>query len=137
MVVGHEADAVHASLTDRGIRVQPDSTAGIVRQLDSAPPDRAIRLVINPAYTSGQLSSLLAGLNAIDGPHVRAMLMTLVDVPAASPATIRRVIDRYLETNAAVVRPIRGVVGERRALAELDGCAWEIPDVMGAHSRRA
>jgi molybdenum cofactor cytidylyltransferase len=36
------------------------------------------------------------------------MLMTLVDVPAASPATIRRVIDRYLETGAPVVRPVRG-----------------------------
>jgi molybdenum cofactor cytidylyltransferase len=88
IVVGHEADAVRASLVDRGIR--------------------AIRLVVNPAYESGQLSSLLAGLNAIDGAAVRAILMTLVDVPAASPATIRRVIDRYLETGAPVVRPVRG-----------------------------
>jgi nicotine blue oxidoreductase len=88
VVVGHEADAVRASLLDRDLR--------------------GIRLVVNPAYESGQLSSLLAGLNAIDGSDVRAMLMTLVDVPAASPATIRRVIDRYLETGAPVVRPVRG-----------------------------
>jgi molybdenum cofactor cytidylyltransferase len=88
VVVGHDADAVRGSLVDRGVR--------------------AIRLVVNPAYESGQLSSLLAGLNAIDGADVRAMLMTLVDVPAASPATIRRVIDRYLETGAPVVRPVRG-----------------------------
>jgi molybdenum cofactor cytidylyltransferase len=93
VVVGHEADAVRASLIDRGIR--PDV-------------DRAVRVVVNPAYESGQLSSLLAGLNAIDAPGVRAMLMTLVDVPAASAATIRRVIDRYHETNAPVVRPVRG-----------------------------
>lgn len=95
IVVGHEADAVRASLLGRGIRLRPDA-------------ERGIRLVVNPAYESGQLSSLLAGLNAIDGPDVRAMLMTLVDVPAASPATIRRVIDRYFETGAPVVRPIRG-----------------------------
>lgn len=95
IVVGHEADAVRASLTGRGIRLRPDA-------------ERGIRLVVNPAYESGQLSSLLAGLNAIDGPDVRAMLMTLVDVPAASPATIRRVIDRYFETGAPVVRPVRG-----------------------------
>ncbi|HEY7169459.1 MAG TPA: nucleotidyltransferase family protein [Vicinamibacterales bacterium] len=95
IVVGHEADAVRASLLGRGIRLRPDA-------------ERGIRLVVNPAYESGQLSSLLAGLNAIDGPDVRAMLMTLVDVPAASPATIRRVIDRYFETGAPVVRPVRG-----------------------------
>jgi len=53
------------------------------------------------------------------------MLMTLVDVPAASAATIRRVIDRYHETNAAVVRPIRGhehghpVLIDRRLFDEL------------------
>jgi molybdenum cofactor cytidylyltransferase len=117
IVVGHEAEAVRVSLIDRGIRpvegrLQPDS-------------DRAIRLVVNPAYESGQLSSLLAGLNAIDGPDVPAMLMTLVDVPAASPVTIRRVIDRYLETKAPVVRPVRGdehghpVLIDRRLFDEL------------------
>jgi molybdenum cofactor cytidylyltransferase len=98
VVVGHEADAVRASLIARGIPLQPGS----------APHDRGVRLVVNPAYQSGQLSSLLAGLSAIDGPDVRAMLMTLVDVPAASPSTIRRVVDRYVETNAPIVRPVRG-----------------------------
>jgi len=98
VVVGHEADAVRASLIDRGVRLQPDSV----------PHDRGVRLVVNPAYESGQLSSLLAGLEAIDRPDVSAMLMTLVDVPAASASTIRRVVDRYLETNALIVRPVRG-----------------------------
>jgi molybdenum cofactor cytidylyltransferase len=115
VVVGHEADAVRASLIDRGIRLQPVSD----------PHDRGVRLVVNPAYESGQLSSLLAGLNAIDGPDVRAMLMTLVDVPAASASTIRRVVDRYVETNAPVVRPVRGgehghpVLIDRRLFDEL------------------
>jgi len=115
VVVGHEADAVRASLIDRGIRLQPVSD----------PHDRGVRLVVNPTYESGQLSSLLAGLNAIDGPDVRAMLMTLVDVPAASASTIRRVVDRYVETNAPIVRPVRGgehghpVLIDRRLFDEL------------------
>src|SRR3954451_11230381 len=115
VVVGHEADAVRASLIDRGIRLQPGSD----------PHHRGVRLVVNPAYESGQLSSLLAGLSAIDGPDVRAMLMTLVDVPAASASTIRRVVDRYVETNAPIVRPVRGdehghpVLIDRRLFDEL------------------
>lgn len=109
IVVGHEADAVRASLLEHGVE----------------PFDRGIRLVVNPGYESGQLSSLLAGLNAVDGPGVRAMLITLVDVPAVSAATIRRVIDRYRETNAPVVRPVRGdehghpVLIDRRLFDEL------------------
>jgi molybdenum cofactor cytidylyltransferase len=140
IVVGHEADAVRASLIDRAIRPLEVSAAGSLgaRSRSETPdavsgeiggrlqePDRTIRLVVNPIYQSGQLSSLLAGLNAIDGPDVRAMLMTLVDVPAASPSTIRRVIDRYVETEAPVVRPVRGdehghpVLIDRRLFAAL------------------
>jgi molybdenum cofactor cytidylyltransferase len=115
VVVGHEADAVRASLIDRGIRLQPVSDSH----------DGGVRMVVNPAYESGQLSSLLAGLSAIDGPDVRAMLMTLVDVPAASASTIRRVVERYVETNAPIVRPVRGdehghpVLIDRRLFDEL------------------
>jgi molybdenum cofactor cytidylyltransferase len=120
VVVGHDAEAVRRSLLERRIRIEADSNEGM-------PPgsNRGIRLVVNPAYQSGQLSSLIAGLNAIDSPGVRAMLMTLVDVPAASSATIRRVIDRYLESNAPVVRPVHGdqhghpVLIDRRLFDEL------------------
>jgi molybdenum cofactor cytidylyltransferase len=87
VVLGHEADAVAAKLIESGV---------------------AARFVINEAYATGQLSSVLRGLNAIDRPGVRAMLLTLVDVPLVSPATIRAVIDRYKATHAPIVRPIRG-----------------------------
>jgi molybdenum cofactor cytidylyltransferase len=87
VVLGHEADAVAAKLIERGV---------------------AARFVVNDAYQTGQLSSVLRGLNAIDRPGVRAMLLTLVDVPLVSPATIRAVIDRYKATNAPIVRPVRG-----------------------------
>ena len=66
------------------------------------------RIVVNEGYESGQFSSLLAGLRAVDRPGVRAMLLTLVDVPLVGASTIRSVLDRYRETGAPVVRPIRG-----------------------------
>jgi molybdenum cofactor cytidylyltransferase len=87
VVLGHEADAVAARLLESGLPV---------------------RLVVNDAYQTGQLSSVLRGLNAIDRPGVRAMLLTLVDVPLVSPSTIRAVIDRYHATHAPIVRPVRG-----------------------------
>ena len=87
VVLGHEADAVAAKLVESGV---------------------AARFVVNEAYETGQLSSVLRGLNAIDRPGVRAMLLTLVDVPLVSSATIRAVVDRYKATSAPIVRPVRG-----------------------------
>lgn len=66
------------------------------------------RFAFNAAYEQGQLSSLLAGLAVVDRPGVEAALVTLVDVPFVSVATVRAVVERYQETHAMVVRPTRG-----------------------------
>jgi molybdenum cofactor cytidylyltransferase len=87
VVVGHDADAIVASF---------------------AAPDLSPRFVDNPDYEQGQLTSLRAGLRVIDRPGVVAALVTLVDVPLVSAATVRAVVDRYRQTHAPIVRPVRG-----------------------------
>jgi CTP:molybdopterin cytidylyltransferase MocA len=94
VVVGHRADDVAESVAMRGL---------------------APRFVVNEAYASGQLSSLLAGLRAIDRPEVEGMLMTLVDVPLVSASTVRAVVRRFQETRAHVVRPVADEDGKRGA----------------------
>ena len=88
VVLGHEAEAIAESVLERGL---------------------SPRFVLNRDYESGQLSSLLAGLQAIDRPGVSAMLLTLVDVPLVSPATVRAVVERYRRTRAPIVRPVDGL----------------------------
>lgn len=68
----------------------------------------AARFVRNPDLSRGQLSSILAGLRAIDRPGVAAMLLTLVDVPLVNAATVRAVVDHYRRTRAPIVRPASG-----------------------------
>jgi molybdenum cofactor cytidylyltransferase len=87
VVLGHEADAVAASLDAHG---------------------SAARIVVNRAYQTGQLSSLLAGLGTIDRPGVAALLLTLVDVPLVTADTVRAVVARYRATHAPIVRPVQG-----------------------------
>ena len=87
VVVGHEAEAIVTAFSRTGA---------------------AARFVTNPEYDNGQLSSLLRGLNAVDRPGVIAALVTLVDVPLVHADTVRAVIDRYLQTHAPIVRPVRG-----------------------------
>jgi molybdenum cofactor cytidylyltransferase len=87
VVLGHQAMAIAKALAER--------------RTDA-------RVVVNEAFESGQLSSVLAGLEAIDRPGVSAMLLTLVDVPLVGVATVRAVMDRYRETGALIVRPVQG-----------------------------
>jgi molybdenum cofactor cytidylyltransferase len=86
VVVGHDADSILTSFEASGA---------------------VARFVENPEYESGQWSSLVRGLNAIDRPGVAAALVTLVDVPFVTAATIRAVVERYHQTHAVVVRPVR------------------------------
>ena len=61
IVVGHGAEGVVASLSQTG---------------------KVARFAFNPDYESGQFSSLLTGLDAVDAPDVAdRALVTLVDVP--------------------------------------------------------
>src|SRR3954451_12925786 len=87
VVVGHDADLIASGFSESGLPA---------------------RFVVNHDYDRGQLSSLIAGLNAVDRPGVAAVLLTLVDVPLVSTSTVRAVIDGYRRTRAPIVRPTSG-----------------------------
>ncbi len=124
VVVGHEAERIIESFAATGLPA---------------------RFVLNPAYDRGQLSSLVAGLGIVDRPGVAAVLMTLVDVPLFSEATVRAVLDRYRETGAPIVRPTSGtrhghpLLIDRRVFDELraaDAAAGPKP-IVRAHATAA
>lgn len=64
------------------------------------------RVVEHPGWEQGQLSSLIAGLDAINDPLLEAVMVTLVDVPLVSPATIAAVLAAWRRTRAPIVRPV-------------------------------
>jgi CTP:molybdopterin cytidylyltransferase MocA len=53
---------------------------------------------------------LLAGLEPRPGQFLEAVLVTLVDAPLASVATVRQVIGVWRQTRAPIVRPAHGDV---------------------------
>ena len=71
-----------------------------------ARPMAGVRIVTNPDYEHGQLSSLLTGLRAIDAASVSAALITLIDVPLVTEATVRMLIAVQRERGAPLVRPV-------------------------------
>jgi molybdenum cofactor cytidylyltransferase len=60
-------------------------------------------VVVNPSPERGQLSSLLAGLDALDAPE--AVLVTLVDLPLVRRDTVQAVLRAWQESGAPLVRP--------------------------------
>lgn len=87
VVLGHDAETIAQSLAGSNLQV---------------------RVAVNREYDRGQLSSLQAGLTVVDRPGVEAVIVTLVDVPLVTEATVRAVVDRYHQTRAPIVRPTKG-----------------------------
>jgi molybdenum cofactor cytidylyltransferase len=87
IVVGHDADEIAGTFAASGLPA---------------------RFVVNREYDRGQLSSLVAGLGIVDRPGVAGVLVTLVDVPLVSAATVRAVVECYHRTHAPIVRPTSG-----------------------------
>jgi CTP:molybdopterin cytidylyltransferase MocA len=83
-VIAHDVDSISAAVGDAHL---------------------ALKLVRNPDSSRGQLSSLLTGLDAVERADVPAVLVTTVDLPLVAPDTVRRVIDAWRSTGAAIVRP--------------------------------
>lgn len=83
VVLGHGAEAIA-------------SAAGL-------PPDS---VVLNPNYSAGMLSSLVAGIRALEPTDAEALVLALVDGPDISTLVVRRLMERYWATRAPVVEPV-------------------------------
>jgi CTP:molybdopterin cytidylyltransferase MocA len=87
VVVGHEAPQVIAEVEASGLPA---------------------RSVMNPSFAKGQLSSIVAGIDAIDRTGADAMLLALVDAPAFTASTVKALVERFEASRAPVVRAVRG-----------------------------
>lgn len=84
------------------------------------------RVVEHAGWEQGQLSSLLAGLEAVDDHLLlEAVLVTPVDVPLVSASTVAAVIAAWRRSRAPIVRPVNGdrhghpVIFDRSIFADL------------------
>jgi molybdenum cofactor cytidylyltransferase len=87
--------------------------------------ERRAYVIEHPGWAAGQLSSLLAGLNAIDTPELEGVLVIPVDVPLVTASTVEAVIREWQHTRAPIVRPASGtrhghpVIFDRSVFEEL------------------
>jgi len=86
---------------DRMVVVLGHQAEDIQRQVEIEPA----QVVINPDYRSGQTSSLQVGLRALMADDLEAVLLCLVDHPAVSGETVRRIVAAFRQCGAPVVVP--------------------------------
>ena len=85
----------------------------------------APRFARNADPSRGQLSSLWVGMDAAITDDTEALMVTLVDVPLVTAATVMAVGDAWKRTRAPIVRPAIGerhghpVIFDRRLFEEL------------------
>jgi molybdenum cofactor cytidylyltransferase len=85
---------------DRVVVVVRPAVPDVVAEVASAGADA----VPNPDPDRGQLSSLLAGLDAVDRPGVDGVLVTLVDVPLVRATTVAALLARAAVSPAPILR---------------------------------
>jgi molybdenum cofactor cytidylyltransferase len=86
---------------ERMVVVLGHQAEDIQRQVEIEPA----QVVINPDYRSGQTSSLQVGLRALMADEPEAVLLCLVDHPAVSGETVRRIVAAFRQCGAPVVVP--------------------------------
>lgn len=62
-------------------------------------------VVVNQNYRRGQTSSLQAGIRALEGPELEALVLTLVDHPAISPDVVQRLVSAFRQDGSPLVVP--------------------------------
>jgi molybdenum cofactor cytidylyltransferase len=105
------AAAAVGALRDAGLGrvvVVAGADPGAVR--DAVPQLPGVEVIDHLDWMSGQLSSLLAGLAALDTPALEAVAVTLVDVPLVRASTVAALVAAWRRTGAPIVRP---AIGER------------------------
>jgi CTP:molybdopterin cytidylyltransferase MocA len=96
------------TLADAGVSeiVVVTRPADAAMEQEVAASGHVARIVVNPEPSRGQLSSLIAGLDAIDRPENGGAIVLLVDMPLVSASAIRRVIAAAQSSSAPIVRAV-------------------------------
>jgi len=63
------------------------------------------KIIINNAWQSGQLSSIIEGLSALKESNCKGILIWPSDHPLISPVLIKKLIDEFLASKSSIVVP--------------------------------
>lgn len=92
---------LHGAGIDRVVVVLGHHAEEIRRAVDLS----SAQVVVNTDYRRGQTSSLQAGLRALESENLEAVVLCLVDHPAVSAETLRKLADSFKTSGSSVAVP--------------------------------
>lgn len=110
VVLGHNEKRIRAS-------IRTDLVSGV--------NSKKVKVIVNPHYSDGMLSSLQVGIAALPS-RVDAVMFTLVDHPDVQKTTLDKLLTNYRKTGTQLVIPRNGgrhghpVVATRSILHEIE-----------------
>ncbi len=103
--VNHLTSALLAGGVSDVLIVGREDDEALIREVESiADAGLAARYIVNPHAGLGQLSSVIAGINAADRPGVTGAMIVPVDAPMILAMTVRSLLERFAAGDAAIVR---------------------------------
>ncbi len=97
----HIVSVFRSSIVD-GITVVLGAHADTIRRsVDLS----AVTVVMNRDYEQGQLSSLIAALDAAP-QNIHAILVALTDMPFITQETVNRIVRRFTQTQSPIIVPV-------------------------------
>ena len=94
---------------DAALKAEVERVGAAATGAGPMPGPGSVRYVENVEADTGQLSSAIAGINAVDRPGVRGALIVPVDMPRVSATTIARLLDVFSRRGGnSIVRAVYG-----------------------------
>ena len=98
-------DSIIHTLRDAGIERIAVVLGHHAEEIQKATNLEGVEIVLNSEYRRGQTSSLQGGLRALESPNLEAVVLCLVDHPAVSATTVRKLTQSFRQSPAPVVIP--------------------------------
>ncbi len=98
-------EGITAKLRQAGVERVAVVLGHHAEQIQQAATLEGVDIVINRDYQQGQTSSLQTGLRALEGAKPEAVILCLVDHPAFSPETARRLMEAFAQNHPPAAIP--------------------------------
>ena len=98
-------DRILTTLQESGLSEPMVVIGAHARHIQPALAERAVRIMMNPDYEKGQLSSIKRALEHMD-PNVGGCLLWPVDHPAVSRGVVEKLIQLFLDVKPLLALPV-------------------------------
>ncbi|HLP16433.1 MAG TPA: nucleotidyltransferase family protein [Bacteroidota bacterium] len=106
IVLGADSERIRTSISESIIDCGSAIISSVGPDAASVRAESGARVIVNEAWESGRLSSIVTGIDAVEQSDCDGALIWPVDHPLVSPACIRSMISAFEQSPEKIVIPV-------------------------------